>query len=257
MLPHEAWARSAAIGDLLPGLRYAIAYGSHAAGCAHPDSDLDLLFVTRETPTPQQLSQVTKAVIALHEDYSLTLDTEVAFEVKLTASRTDVAMALSLAGFATTGGISVPPVDPAPAWLNGPQFRFRLILGALTGPHVFLTGDLHAYRADQARADNAVALVAIELLLDNLHLDLADVTTALLAHPDGSTVKDHLGYRDGPHLVSMALRAITRLQTLGCLNKEGDRWSVDRARVTQQVNTIVAAYPDHVQATVHTQKEHS
>jgi arginyl-tRNA synthetase len=250
MLPHEAWARAAAIGDLLPGLRYAIAYGSHAAGCARPDSDLDLLFVTQETATPDELSRVTNAVTALHDDYGLMLDTEVAFEVKLTASRTDVAMALSLAGFAATGGLSVPPVDPAPAWLNGPRFRFRLILGALTGPHVFLAGDLHAYRADQARADNAIALVAIELLRDHLHLDLADLTTALLAHPDGPTAKDHLGYRDGPHLVSMALRAITRLRTQGCLNKDGDRWSVDRARVTQQVNTIVAAYPDQVQTTV-------
>lgn len=151
----------------------------------------------------------------------------------------------------------MPPVDSSPAWLNGTRFRLRLILGALTGSHVFLTGDLRAYRADLAHADCATALLAAELIRDKPELNLADVTSALLAHPSGATGKDHLGYRYGPCLVSLALRVIAHLRALGCLDNESGLWRIDHARVTRQVNTILAAYPDRVQTLVPEQKEHS
>lgn len=255
MLPVSAWDRAAAIGDLLPGLHYGIAYGSHAAANARPDSDLDLLFVTEEPATPEEASRVTKAVVALHHDYGLLLDTEVAFDVKLTAPRTDVAMALSLAGFATADGLSVAPVVASPAWLNGPRFRLRLILGALTGPHVFLAGDLCAYRTDLTRADSAIAVLAAEMMQDKTAVDLANVTTVLLDHPSGATGKDHLGYGAGPQLVALASRILARLRALGCLHGDESQYRLDRGRVTQQVNTVLAAYPDRVQTLLSAQKE--
>ncbi|ABD12070.1 hypothetical protein ThrDRAFT_04814 [Frankia casuarinae] len=55
---------------------YAIAYGSHAAGSAAHDADLDLLFVG--PPLSESVrARLADAVIALHATHLLRLDTEV------------------------------------------------------------------------------------------------------------------------------------------------------------------------------------
>lgn len=108
---------------------YALAYGSQVSGLASSDSDLDLLFVGPPL-CPDQLVRLVQAVVDLHHDHGLRLDTEVAYEVKLHATTAEVDTALALRGFSVspTGELHVPPFVVTPWFLNSVPFKLRLIL---------------------------------------------------------------------------------------------------------------------------------
>src|SRR4051812_18403280 len=90
-LADAARLRAAAVGEH----GYALAYGSHAQ--AHTfnfnDSDLDLLYVGAPLPEDRR-EWLIGAVLALHHEHGLRLDTEVAYGVKLHATPADVEAAL-------------------------------------------------------------------------------------------------------------------------------------------------------------------
>jgi arginyl-tRNA synthetase len=191
---------------------YAVAYGSHASRSAPSDSDLDLLFIGPPLRA-DQLDQLVRAVVALHHDHQLRLDTEVAYEVKLYATAAEVDAALALRGFtiSPTGELHVPPVVVAPGFLNSTPFKLRLILNALTTPHVFLGGDIDQYQRQCTKADRAVALVALSLLDGAVGFTVADAVAALVRGPNGATGEDFLGYSHGPSLHATVQRGLAWL----------------------------------------------
>lgn len=143
----------AAAARLLPTDGYALAYGSHATAPG-PTSDLDLLFTGTRPLHAQELGSLIDAVKRLHVDHGLVLDEEVAFENKVFATHDDIERAARLDGFANVPDSSdaagyATPVDDPDA-LNSPGFRLRLILNVLSTPHVFLAGDIAAYRRHTA-----------------------------------------------------------------------------------------------------------
>lgn len=190
---------------------YALVYGSHATGSAG-DSDLDLLFVGPPLPA-SDVDHLVNAVVALHHEHRLRLDTEVAYEMKLHATPVEVRAALSLRGFVldVAGNVDVPPVIVAPWFLNSTAFKLRLILNALTTPHMFLGGAIDLYRRHCAGADRAVALVALSLLDSSVAVTMADAVAALVTAADGSTGEDFLGYDQGPAVYSTVHRGLAHL----------------------------------------------
>ncbi len=126
---------------------YALAYGSHASRSAASDSDLDLLFVGPPLEGGQ-LEQLVRGVVALHDHHGLRLDSEVDYDLKLHASPIEVDAALALRGFtvSATGNLCVPSVVVAPWFLNSGPFKLRLILNALSTPHMFLGGNINLYQ---------------------------------------------------------------------------------------------------------------
>lgn len=190
---------------------YAVAYGSHASSATIGDSDLDLLFVGPPLRGDKR-ERLVSDVVALHHDHGLRLDTEVSYEAKLHASPVEVAAALALRGFSVgpTGNLHVPTVVVAPWFLNSMPFKLRLILNALTTPHVFLGGAVNQYHRHCAVADRASALVALSLL-DAAVFTAVDAVTALMTGPDGATGEAFLGYRHGPALYSTVQRGLARL----------------------------------------------
>ena len=87
----------------------------------------------------------------------------------------------------------------------------RLILNALTTPHVFLGGDLDQYQRQCTKADRAVALVALSLLEGAVGFTVADAVTALVNGPNGATGEDFLGYSHGPSLHATVQRGLAWL----------------------------------------------
>jgi len=216
-----------------PG-RYGIAYGSHASDTHGPHSDLDLLLVTPTWLAPEHARDLQDTVIRLHQDHGLHLDTEVAYEVKLIATHRDVQAALDHAPFPCPSSPRRPLIPPVPcetAYLNSPTFRLRLILNALTSPHVFLGGDLTTFTHHTQAAESSLALLAMRILAHQQRPEpltsftLTDTLTVLVRSADGATGQDYLGYRPSHALLGTLLRGLHRLAAsqVAVLGPEG-RW---------------------------------
>ncbi|MFG1928979.1 hypothetical protein [Cryptosporangium sp. NPDC048952] len=205
-----------AAGRLLNALDapvFALAYGSHASARTGGASDLDLLYVTEAAlPHPMFTSLIGK-VEALHHEHGLTVDTEVAYAVKLHATRAEMIDALGLSGFRTADGLAAPPVPTDPVYLNSPVFKARLLLNAVSSPHVFLAGDPVRYRACRTAAERALLLLAITLTPSTDERAVESLAAALVTDPlTGSSGEDFLGYTtpDIPwlcHLLSLTIAA--------------------------------------------------
>ncbi|MGW2207447.1 hypothetical protein [Streptomyces sp. NPDC001774] len=197
-----------AAAALLPAAEgYALAYGSHATR-PRPASDLDLLYTGSTPLPPDQLARLIDGVKRLHTDHGLTIDEEVTFASKLYATTREIDHATRLGGFDGTTDYATPVGDPEA--LNGARFKLRLVLNALTTPHVFLTGDVHAYRRHVSDAERGAALLALRITGAG-KITLATAEGALLSSVNGLTEKHFLGYRHESHLHAVLRRGLAHL----------------------------------------------
>ncbi|GDY31815.1 nucleotidyltransferase domain-containing protein [Gandjariella thermophila] len=209
---------------------YGLAYGSHPAGTATPRSDLDLVLIGPQPIADDELAQLIEAVCDLHRVHGFDLDTEVDYAVKVYASFADVDAAVSLSCFDTNadGHLSVSAVVVEPWFLNSRTFAHRLLLNALTSPHVFLGGDAITYRRHRERAEHAVALLAITLLGEATSITLDETITAVTIGPQQATGEDFLGYTPNRHLAATLRRGLARLARHGILRHlDGTRFEPD------------------------------
>lgn len=206
------------IGSPIVGEKgYAIVYGSQITGTGSPDSDLDLLYVLERDLGVNEKRRIAAAVLDLHRRNGLRIDNEVTHDVKLTAAPLEVAAAITLRAFTSDDGhrLHVPAVDTSASFLNSPTFKYRLILGALTGDHLFLCGNLASYRHDRDRATRSLAVLSSAMLAERTSFRINDLRDALLTHPSGASGKDHLGYTPGPAVEQLARIITAELQRLG------------------------------------------
>ncbi|MFF0529417.1 hypothetical protein ACFYT3_13585 [Nocardia amikacinitolerans] len=190
---------------------YGLVYGSHATGCGHSQSDLDLVLVGRNRPGLHVMSDLVAAVCKIHDDFGLHSDTEVDYETKLFATFYDLDRAVELRCFPRIRGLLSPePVVVEPRWLNSPEFAQRLLLNALTSEHVFLGGSVQRYRADRSRAERALALLVVSML-GTPEITVRDAVRALTHAPGGAQGKDFLGYVPSAHLCSTVQSGLASL----------------------------------------------
>lgn len=196
---------------------YGIAYGSHAAGTASESSDLDLLFVTTTQLSEGIAADLIDAVLALHDRHGLALDQEVAYENKVHATCADMVAAFTLNCFPhdSCGLPKATPTSPSSQFLNSSTFRARLLLNALTTPHVFLGGSIVLYQRHVERAERALATLAAAACRNRPNPTVCDLVTAIVTGPDGETGQDFLGYQPTPHLYSTLQRAVSRSHAIG------------------------------------------
>ncbi|MFF2040886.1 hypothetical protein ACFVVX_10690 [Kitasatospora sp. NPDC058170] len=200
---------------------YGVAYGSHTDGSAGPTSDLDLLLVGTEPLLPERMRTLADDVISLHRRHGLGLDREVSYDSKLHATTGQVDQATWLRGFTLTadGDIAVEPVVAEPWFLESPAFKLRLILNALTVPHVFLGGDVALYEHHRTRAERATALLALALLGDREETTVGDAVAVLRGDPAGPHGEDFLGHTERAGRAPALFSALQR--ALGALEREG------------------------------------
>lgn len=209
---------------------YGLAYGSHPAGTATLRSDLDLVFISPQPLAADELARLIDGICHLHRVHGFDLDTEVDYAVKVHASFTDVDLAVGLYCFDrdSQGHLTVPPVIVEPWFLNSRTFAHRLVLNALTSPHVFLGGDTAIYVQHCWRAEYALALLAVALFGDTINLTLNEAVAAVIYGPEHVSGKDFLGYTCNRHLYMTLSRGLSRLARHGILRDlDGTRFERD------------------------------
>lgn len=240
----EALADASRLRHQLAPARFAVAYGSYARGAGSAHSDLDLLFVGDDPLAEEEIAWLSAQVKDLHHRHGLALDDEVSYEVKLYATSAEVAEATGFGGYQVdaAGAVTVPPVVVAPAYLNSAAFKLRVVVNALTSPHVFLGGDIGRYRDHRTRAERTVALLALSLLDDLEILGVTDAVAALISDPSsGQRGEDFLGYTstDLPLLYGLLQAGFADLTTDNALRAtDGSTFQHDR---TTRKSLITAA----------------
>lgn len=96
-----------------------------------------------------------------------------------------------------------------------------MALGAITGSHLFLCGNLPRYRSDHGAATRAVAVLVSAALADRSTFTYNEVREALLVHPSGAAGKDHLGYLPGPALEHLTRTVVAELLALRVIGPYG------------------------------------
>lgn len=191
---------------------FAVAYGSSAYGAAHAKSDLDI-FIATESPNQHDRAVLTDLIIEAHTSHNLGLDDEVPYENKLVVSFDDVAQAIALTPFPSTeNGRFVPPVVKSEEFLSSHPVRLRLLLNALTTPHLLIGGDEAIYAEFKAGAENAIVTLGTELSNSSSPSN-EDILQVLLVGSRGESGEEYLGYkRDRAQIMDYLSELISRVR---------------------------------------------
>ncbi|HCI05047.1 TPA: hypothetical protein DEW47_03690 [Patescibacteria group bacterium] len=170
-------------------------YGSYASGNHSVLSDLDI-FIAAEKHEPYFFDVFKSFLLDIHERYGLNTDDEVPYENKIIVSYQDVLRAVQLKPFTLNSrkSLVVPPVEKTKEFLSSDGVRWRLILNALTSPHVCLYGNHVAYEDFVRQAESAIVKLARSLCSDNV-LDETQLLESLLASNRGHEGENYLGYK--------------------------------------------------------------
>ncbi|MBA0124384.1 hypothetical protein H0B56_02380 [Haloechinothrix sp. YIM 98757] len=142
----------------------------------------------------------------------------------------DSAVRLQCFDIDSRGCITVSPVIVEPWFLNSRTFAHRLLLNALTSPHVFLGGDAVTYERHRKRAEHALAVLAVALLGGVNSFTLEEAVAAVTHGPEQASGEDFLGYIGSRHLYTILLRGLSRLARHGILRRPGrTRFELDHA----------------------------
>jgi len=169
-------------------------YGSYAAESYNSKSDIDLFIMARKYDKAD-FERIRDFVIDLHICNNLTLDNEVPYENKLVMSYEDIESAIALDSFIKKGNsYSIPTVKKNKTFLSSKEIRWRLLLNALTSPHIYLCGNKQKYFEFKDRAEKAVIILANGLMQkDNPTID--DKINVLFSGVNNEEGKMYLGYK--------------------------------------------------------------
>lgn len=189
-----------------------IVYGSHGSKSSKEDSDVDVLLVM-EKYDGAVFESLKEFIIQLHKKYGLAFDEEVPYENKLVSTFADVEAAINLEPFKKPGtlALSVPPVEKTSEFLASRPIRLRLILNALTSPHMFLTGDKERYSEFKNRAEHAIIKLGTALSAKSTPTQ-EDIFNVLTRSPNGQSGEWWLGYKAEKPIVSDYLKDVVRLR---------------------------------------------
>jgi hypothetical protein len=171
-------------------------YGSRAYNLQKPDSDLDLMIIG-DTVTKDRIERTVESVVGLFQEHGLSTDEEVPYERKLIATWSDVEAALAGCGFARKEDrLIASPVEKTTSFLCSEELRLRLILNALTGPTLLITGRAEHLSDLQKRA-RTNWLRILPLLLGFKDFSVSSFVTNLIG-TDDCNGEWFLGFKDSP-----------------------------------------------------------
>lgn len=203
-------------------------YGSYAYGLQGIRSDLDLLVIA-ERNLQERGRRLVYRVLELHKKHDLTIDQEIPFHRKLAATWDDLEAAIAGQGFCSNGRrLTARPVVKTRAFLESEEIRLRLLLNAIAGRVLLVSGDAEYLSEIQHRA--RTNWVRILILLEDLdHFSLASFVDRLIG--SGTRVGEwFLGFKPHPVIRSFLCNAFSEVLstsvTQGRLNLDSGRYSV-------------------------------
>jgi|GEM_PF-4179976 len=186
-------------------------YGSYATSHFRDESDLDIVFAA-ECYDPTIFDNIRDFVISQHVRHRLTIDEEVPYNNKLLVTYQDIKDAASLDMFNKddAGKYTVTEIKDDAEFLGSRDARKRLLLNVFSTPHVFVYGDKTTYEG--LRTDCERALIRLARGISGAIMPSeTDVLETLLASPEGSGGRAHLGYKgEQDEVVTYLRRLITR-----------------------------------------------
>lgn len=172
-------------------------YGSYATSHFTQESDLDIVFAT-ETYNDVDFDRIQDFVFSQHAKYRLTIDQEVPYRNKLLVTYEDIVQAASLDVFGVTedGRFLIPEITDDIDFLASQDARKRLLLNAMTTPHVLIHGNQEAYGSLRTACEKAIVRLARGMGNAAL-MSSSDLLASLLnQHEDGSSGRAYLGYKE-------------------------------------------------------------
>ena len=210
---------------------FAIIYGS-SVRTRSLQSDLDVAFVlSKAIPGIQERAEV--FIRELHDKHSLIIDQEVPFANKLVYTPSQVRNALSLSYFIDplSNRCVVSPVRKEKDFLASAEVNGRLLLNALTTPHI-VVGETERVSRFQELAGRQICLLSITLLLqDNEKISPDNSFAVLETGRSGEKGEMYLGYKTEYEdtrkaLKELLLESYNGLARDGTLLKQGDGWTM-------------------------------
>ena len=138
-------------------------YGSYPTNYFSKKSDLDLFFAT-ENYDKFDFQRIKDFIIDLHGKYNLFVDEEVPYENKLIIKYEDIINATNLLPFKKGQLYVIPTIKNNSTFLQSKQVKLRLILNALTTPHIFIHGNNTDYLFYKKQSEVAIINLAKEFL---------------------------------------------------------------------------------------------
>jgi len=199
-----------------------VIYGSYAYGVRTSDSDLDF-FAGSENISQRNMENTLEFVFDLYNRYRLAYDEEVPHENKLLTTYENLEDAIRGGGFEKRNGqVFVPPVEKTREFLHSDEIAMRLLLNALTGKHIFVSGEFNYYRkiTNQAKEN----LVGLMFSIDNVDsYTVSKFVQSLIGTPERNE-EMYLGYKDKPvvwqFLTDTYQDEFNRLAKIGVLRPE-------------------------------------
>lgn len=217
-------------------------YGSFASGNNTEQSDLDL-FLAADQLSIQDVSELKKYIIDLHERFGMVQDDEVPFENKLIALYDELEDAVKLRGLKIVDcAIKVPPIVKTREFLGSYQMRLRLLFNALTTPNLVFDHDNGHLQSLRAMAERNLMLLAIS----NVHLTRFNIKTlieALLTGDRGEDGEMYLGYRRTDsvlsHLNQVVEANLVFLQKEGLITRSSFEFLVETDQIAHKIQELI------------------
>lgn len=186
--------RSLKANGLDNGVKAIIAYGSNIY--EQPESDLDLLFITKNKLDDEELRKYISFIREFHNSEELPIDVEVPYETKLVISEKELNYLLSYSPFKVNDHYEIKNIRNSEQYLKSTEMKQRLLINSLTSDHMLVLGNEKYIIEFEDRAWNIV----FDLLINAFGLDLHDtskVVETLIKNPCNNLVgEEYLGYKN-------------------------------------------------------------
>lgn len=173
---------------------FVLVYGSYASGHYRNTSDVDV-FIVVEQYNNKDFTKSLNFLTDLHVRYNLKIDNEVPYTNKLIVSYKDVMHAIALDPFThKEEGYHIPPIRKSKKFLSSQEIRWRLILNALTSPHLFIYGNKEKYLSFKNDMEKSIVRLALGLM-GAQKPTVKNLTKILLTSAHGEKGEMYLGYK--------------------------------------------------------------
>lgn len=174
---------------------FACVYGSHAYNNnRRSSSDIDI-FISSEKFESNDFGKIKKFIVDIHEKLHLDLDEEVPYKNKLLVKYDEVQKSVHLLGFKLVNNrYQIPKIIKSKRFLASNQVKLRLLLNALTSPHIFLGNDYDSYLSFRRTAERNLLFLCFDLK-DCLVLKKSEILETLLKGKNGESGEMYLGYK--------------------------------------------------------------
>ena len=224
---------------------FACVYGSYSYGKYKQKSDIDL-FIAIEKYDKNDFKKTKEFIVNLHKNNDLKLDNEVLYENKLFIDYKDLEKAVFLCGLILANNrFIVPRVIKTKKFLASIKIKRRLILNAVTSPHIYIGSDDKFYKRIKNLAERNITLLAIDMI-DSSSFTIKDLIKKLYKSESGLEEEFYLGYKKYDlvknYLKSILVKEVKTLTEKSDIIKNNNTFSITNHKSLRILKNVFKKY---------------